>query len=74
VLSKDEINEIISYLARDSKSSYPVIGYPQTIMRAHEVAVQFGFPASVVRDEIKDKLKSDNLSNKELADLILKLL
>ena len=28
----------------------------------------------IIKDEIKDKLKSDNLSNKELADLILKLL
>ena len=55
IYSESEIDEMISYLAKDSRFSYPVIGYPQTIMRAHETAVQFGFPASVVRDEIKDK-------------------
>ncbi|GEM_PF-1359638 len=56
IYSDSEIDEMISYLAKDSKFSYPVIGYPQTIMRAHETAVQFGFPASVIRDEIKDKI------------------
>src|SRR5207247_2697104 len=33
IYSEEEVNEIISYLAKDSKTSYPVIGYPQTIMR-----------------------------------------
>ena len=56
IYSESEIDEMISYLAKDSKFSYPVLGYPQTIMRAHEVAVQLGFPASVIRDEIKDKI------------------
>jgi hypothetical protein len=56
IYSESEIEEMISYLAKDAKFSYPVIGYPQTIMRAHEVAVQMGFPASVIRDEIRDKI------------------
>lgn len=68
IYSEKEIEEIISYLAKDSRFSYPVIGYPQTIMRAHETAVQFGFPASVIKDEIKDKLIS-NLP-KEAGDFI----
>lgn len=56
IYSEEEINEIISYLAKDSKSSYPVVGYPQTIMRAHEAAVRLGFSASILRDEIKDRI------------------
>jgi len=56
IYSEEEVNEIISYLAKDSKTSYPVIGYPQTIMRAHETAVRLGFPASLLRDELRDKI------------------
>lgn len=56
IYSDEEIYEIISYLAKDSKTSYPVIGYPQTIMRAHETAVRLGFPASLLRDELRDKI------------------
>lgn len=56
IYSEEEVNEILSYLAKDSKSSYPVVGYPQTIMRAHETAVRLGFPASLLRDEIRDKI------------------
>jgi len=55
--SKDEVNEIISYLAKDSKYSYPVLGYPQTIMRAHEAAVRIGLPASIVKDKILERIK-----------------
>jgi len=47
---------LMSYLAKDSKTSYPVVGYPQTIMRAHETAVRLGFPASLLRDELRDKI------------------
>ncbi len=56
IYSEEEVNEIISYLAKDSKTSYPVVGYPQTIMRAHETAVRLGFPASLLRDELREKI------------------
>jgi|SRR3989338_1002972 len=56
VYSETEITEIISFLAKDSKFSYPVIGYPQTIMRAHEAAARLGFAASIIKDEIKEKI------------------
>jgi hypothetical protein len=55
--SKEEVNEIISYLAKDSRYSYPVLGYPQTIMRAHEAAVRIGLPASIVKDKILERIK-----------------
>lgn len=56
IYSEQEIDEIFSYLAKDSKLSYPILGYPQTIMKAHEAAVRLGFPASIIRDELKDKI------------------
>ena len=55
--SKEEVTEIISYLAKDSKYSYPVLGYPQTIMRAHEAAVRIGLPASIVKDKILERIR-----------------
>lgn len=57
IYSDREITELMAHLAKDSAYSYPVLGYPQTIMRAHEAAARVGFPASVVRDKIMDKLK-----------------
>ncbi len=57
IYSDSEVRELMSHLAKDSAYSYPVLGYPQTIMRAHEYAVSTGFPASVVRDRILDKIR-----------------
>ncbi len=56
IYTDDEISEIIGYLARDSVASYPVPGYPQTIMKAHEFAAGLGIPASILRDSIMDGL------------------
>ena len=60
IYSNEDIMEIISYLAKDSRVSYPNIGYPQTLMKAHEYAVQQGFPTSIVRDSIIEKLRQDS--------------
>jgi hypothetical protein len=57
VYSKEDVTEIISYLAKDSMYSYPVLGYPQTIMRAHEAAVRIGLPASIVKDKIFERIR-----------------
>ena len=57
IYSEDDIIKIMGHLAKDSESSYPVLGYPQTIMRAHEAAARVGFPATILRDKIMDKLK-----------------
>ena len=56
IYSNAEVMEIMGYLAKDSMYSYPIIGYPQTIMRAHEHAVSLGLPSSILRDKIMDKL------------------
>ena len=56
IYTEEEVTEIISYLAKDSAHSYPNIGYPQTLMKAHEVAVEVGFPLSITKDEIKDRI------------------
>lgn len=70
VYSEQEASEIISYLATDSKYSYPVLGYPQTIMRAHEAAVRIGFPASIIKDRIMQQVKKigDDYFNSYLRD------
>ena len=57
IYSDREITELMAHLAKDSAYSYPVLGYPQTIMKAHEAAARVGFPASVVKDKIMDKLR-----------------
>lgn len=57
IYSPREVIEIIAHLSKDSMYSYPVIGYPQTIMRAHEAAARIGFPSSVIRDKVLDQLK-----------------
>ena len=56
IYTNEEINEIMGYLAKDSINSYPVIGYPQTIMKAHEFATSLGLPASILRDAIMERL------------------
>ena len=65
VYSKREVYELIGHLIKDSAGSYPILGYPQTIMRAHEKAVRFGFTASIWQDKIiqriLDALKDENI-------------
>lgn len=52
IYTKERIMEIISHLARDARVSYPNIGYPQTLMKAHEYATRQGFPTSIIHDKI----------------------
>jgi len=59
IYTNEEINEIMGHLAKDSVNSYPVIGYPQTMMKAHEFAVSLGLPASILRDSIMKRLVDD---------------
>lgn len=68
VYSKEEIMEMMNYLAKDSLYSYPIIGYPQTIMKAHEFAVRLGIPASILRDKIMNEIM--NNSDQDLAEYI----
>lgn len=56
VYSVEEAGEVMSFLAKDSLHSYPVLGYPQTVMRAHEHAVSLGIPTSILRDRIMGEL------------------
>ena len=59
IYSDEDITEMMGYLARDSAHSYPVLGYPQTLMRAHEHAAGMGLPASILRDRIIKELVND---------------
>ena len=65
IYSADEIYQIFGHLIYDSESSYPIIGYPQTIMRAHEKAVRIGFSASLIRDLIIDRI-FEHIKNEDL--------
>lgn len=56
IYSGGDVTEMLGYIAKDSLYSYPVTGYPQTIMKAHEFAVRLGIPASILRDKIIDDL------------------
>jgi len=58
IYSDNEIAQIMGHMAKDSAVSFPILGYPQTIMRAHEYAVNIGFPASVIKDKILENIKS----------------
>lgn len=68
VYTNSDVDEIMSYLAKDSAHSYPVLGYPQTIMRAHEFAVSLGLPASILRDRIMKDLVEN--TDPDLADYL----
>jgi len=59
IYSRSEINEIIGHLIKDSLVSYPILGYPQTIMRAHERAANWGFTASIWKDKIIDRFLNE---------------
>ena len=59
VYTKGEIDKLFGHLATNSEYSYPIIGYPQTIMLAHEEAVRLGFPADLVKDLIVDKMMNN---------------
>ena len=63
IYNQTEIDKLFGHLAKDSEYSYPVIGYPQTIMLAHETAVRLGFPSDLVKDLIKEKM-INNLDEK----------
>ena len=56
IYTERQIKKIFGHLAKDSKYSYPVLGYPQTLMKAHEYATNVGFPSSVIRDRILGKI------------------
>lgn len=73
IYSEAEVTEIMSYLAKDSMYSYPMIGYPQTIMRAHESAAGLGIPASMLHESIMKGLvdKSDPSLAQYIRDSIM---
>ena len=67
-----EISEVMGHLAKNSRSSYPIIGYPQTLVRAHEAAARVGFDASIVSDRVKEvmmkKLDDDEKAKNYMRD------
>lgn len=63
IYTNADVAEIMGHLASNSARSYPVLGYPQTLMRAHEFAASYGLPASILRDQIMtDLIKNTDVS------------
>lgn len=48
--------EILEYLAETSKSSFPTVGYPEPLVRAHEGAALGGIEMSVLEEMLVDEL------------------
>lgn len=74
IYSPAEISEIMGHLAKNSRNAYPILGYPQTLVRAHEAAARVGFSASIVSDRVKElimkKLDEGGKSYMRDADMI----
>jgi hypothetical protein len=69
IYSDHEIREIFGCLVKNSRFSFPTLGYPQTIMRAHEKAVRTGFTASIWREKIIRKLLEE-IGSEEMRKLL----
>jgi len=48
--------EILEYLAETAKSSFPTVGYPEPLIKAHEGAVLHGFEMSILEDLLVDEV------------------
>jgi len=48
--------ELLEYLAETAKASFPTVGYPEPLIRAHENAVLHGLEMSVFEDMMLDEL------------------
>jgi hypothetical protein len=58
-LSPDKRQEILEYLVHDSSETFPTIGYPSALQRAHENAVLTGFEMTVLGDLMTEALKEN---------------
>ena len=47
---------ILEYLAHDAYDNFPVIGYPNSLQKAHEHAVMTGLEMTVLADVMIDQL------------------
>lgn len=48
--------EVLEYLTEASKASFPTIGYPEPLIRAHELAVLHGLEMTVLSDMMVEEL------------------
>lgn len=66
--TSNEIHGIMGNLAKDSMHSYPVLGYPKTIVKAHESIASLEIPSSMLREEILAKFMEQ--ADPELSEYI----
>ena len=55
--------EILEYLAETAKSSFPVVGYPEPLIKAHEGAVLHGFEMSILEDLLVEEVVRSQVPN-----------
>ena len=56
-LPKNRKQEVLEYLVNDSRSNFPVLGYPNALQRAHDNAVLTGLEMTVLGDLMIDALQ-----------------
>lgn len=57
-LPQDKKQEVLEYLVNDASETFPMIGYPAALQRAHENAVLTGFEMTVLGDLMTEALKN----------------
>jgi hypothetical protein len=55
--------EILEYLAETAKSSFPTVGYPEPLIKAHEGAVLHGFEMSILEDLLVEEVVRGQIPN-----------
>jgi hypothetical protein len=55
--------EILEYLAETAKSSFPTVGYPEPLIKAHEGAVLHGFEMSILEDLLVEEVVKGQIPN-----------
>jgi len=53
--------EVLEYLAETAKSSFPIVGYPHPLIKAHENAVLHGLEISVLSDLMVKRITEDKV-------------
>jgi len=54
--------EMLEYLAETAKSSFPTVGYPEPLIKAHEGAVLHGFEMSILEDLLVEEVVRGQLT------------
>jgi hypothetical protein len=68
----DRRKEVLEYLSETARRSWPVVGYPHPLVKAHEYAVIGGFEVDIISSMLEKSLV--NLHNTKDVSVILELI